>query len=54
MERCKSRDVISLTGIGGSRSCGMSCIFVLVKRGESGCSHIYDPNFRSQIAKGKK
>jgi len=26
----------------------------LVERGESGCSHSYDPNFRSQISKGKK
>ena len=54
MERCKSRDVISLTGIGGSRSCGMSCIFVLVERGESGCSHSYEHNFITQISNGKK
>jgi len=40
--------------LSGSRSCGMSWIFVLVERGESGCSHRYDPNFRSQISKGKK
>ena len=26
----------------------------LVERGESGCSHRYDLNFRSQISKGKK
>ena len=40
--------------LSGSRSCGMSWIFVLVERGESGCSHSYDLNFRSQISKGKK
>jgi len=40
--------------LSGSRSCGMSCIFVLVERGESGCSHSYEDNFISQISKGKK
>ena len=54
MKRRKSRDVINLAGISGSRSCGMSCIFVLVERGERGCSHRNDLNFRSQISKGKK
>jgi hypothetical protein len=54
VKRRKSRDVINLAGISGSRSCGMSCIFVLVKKGESGCSHSHDHNFRSQISKGKK
>jgi len=54
VKRRKSRDVINLAGISGSRSCGMSWIFVLVKKGESGCSHRNDPIFRSQISKGKK
>ena len=40
--------------LSGSRSCGMSWIFVLVERGESGCSHRYDLNFISPISKGKK
>jgi len=53
-KRRKSRDVINLAGISGSRSCGMSCIFVLVERGESGCSHRYELNFISPISKGKK
>ena len=53
-KRRKSMDVINLAGISGSRTCGMSCVFVLVERGESGCSHSYDLNFRSQISKGKK
>ena len=46
--------MINLAGISGSRSCGMSCIFVLVEREERGCSHRNDLNFRSQISKGKK
>ena len=54
VKRRKSRDLINLAGISGSRSCGMSWIFVLVERGESGCSHRYELNFRSQISKGKK
>ena len=33
---------------------GVKYFFVLVKRGESGCSHSYEHNFRSQISKGKK
>ena len=28
--------------------------YFLVERGERGCSHRNDPNFRSQISKGKK
>ena len=54
MKRRKSRAVINFAGISRSRSCGMSWIFVLVERGERGCSHSYDLNFISPISKGKK
>ena len=48
------RIVFCLRNIRSERSgLGVSKYF-LVKRGESGCSHSYEHNFRSQISKGKK